>query len=257
MAINSSVPDTTQGATPALDKAAIKAEFVAERGYWRPWTETMLEACPSFVAQYARYAGYPARTGPLSARMVELIYIGLDASASHLFESGLNTHMKRALELGATVGDVFDVLHLVALQGVSQVCLAANILAECSGSPPMPTPVDDARQERLERLGPAHAMELGAMHHMDPDYVDMLLDFVEQGRPSQGLKPAERCLVQVALHACFTAFNPEAVRQLITTALAQGVPSSELLQAIQLGAHLSVHGSALGANVFRGLTSEP
>ena len=106
--------------TPPLDdREAVKAYFIAERGYWRPWTDTMLQAAPGFVAQYARYAGHPARTGPLSPRMVELIYVGLDASSSHLFESGLLTHMRRALEVGATQRDIIDVLHLVAVQGVA------------------------------------------------------------------------------------------------------------------------------------------
>lgn len=241
---------------PALDdrKAAIKAEFIAERGYWRPWTDTMLQVCPEFVAQYARYAGYPARNGPLSPRLVELIYIGLDASASHLFESGLNTHMKRALEMGASTADVFDVLHLVALQGIAQVGQAADILAECVGRAPGATQ-NTARQARMDRLGPSHALQLAALARLDPGYVDMLLDFVELGHPPQGLSPAERSLVLVAMHACFTAFNPGAVRQLITIALSQGVDEAALLQAIQLGAHLSVHGAALGADVFRSLAS--
>ena len=52
--------------TGQADRERIKELFIAERGYWRPWTETMLQACPGFVEQYARYAGYPARTGPLS-----------------------------------------------------------------------------------------------------------------------------------------------------------------------------------------------
>lgn len=79
----------------------------------------------------------------------------------------------------------------------------------------------------------------------------MLLDFVEQARPGAGLTPAERSLVQLALHACFTAFNPDAIRRIVATALSQDLTPAELLQAIQLGAHLAVHGTALGTNVFR------
>jgi hypothetical protein len=37
----------------------------------------------------------------------------------------------------------------------------------------------------------------------------------------------------------------------VATALSQGLKPAELLQAIQLGAHLAVHGTALGADVFR------
>ena len=70
----------TQTMGPIRARAQIKDFFIAQRGYWRPWTETMLHACPGFVQHYARYAGYPARTGPLTERMVELIYVALDAS---------------------------------------------------------------------------------------------------------------------------------------------------------------------------------
>ncbi len=121
---------TTPDGVPDAARAQIKESFIAERGYWRPWTETMLQVCPAFVQQYARYAGYPARTGPLTERMVELIYVALDSSSSHLFEPGLHTHMKRALEVGATQADIFDVLHLVAVQGLASVCQATDILAE-------------------------------------------------------------------------------------------------------------------------------
>jgi alkylhydroperoxidase/carboxymuconolactone decarboxylase family protein YurZ len=234
-------------------RARIKEFFLQERGYWRPWTETMLAVSPGFVQQYARYAGYPARTGPLTPRMVELIYVGLDASSSHLFASGLHTHMKRALEVGATEADIFDVLHLVAVQGVASVGQASDILAEFT-DPGEGTAIDAALQARIDRSGPAHALSLQAIARLDPGYAEVLLAFIEQGRPETGLTPAERSLVQLALHACFTAFNPAAVRQIVATALSQGSKPAELLQAIQLGAHLAVHGTALGADTFRKVT---
>jgi len=238
--------------TADAERERIKAYFVAERGYWRPWTEAMLQASPGFVEQYARYAGYPARTGPLSERMVELIYVALDSSASHLFEAGLNTHLKRALEVGATQADVFDVLHLVAVQGASSVGQAAGILAELAGLDGTP-PLDAQLAARIEALGAPHGLALASVARLDPGYARVLLDFIEQGCPGGGLTPAERSLVQLALHACFTAFNPEATRQIVATGLSQGLSARELLQAIQLGAHLAVHGTALGVNALRQL----
>jgi alkylhydroperoxidase/carboxymuconolactone decarboxylase family protein YurZ len=232
------------------ERARIKAYFMAERGYWRPWTETMLEACPGFVQQYARYAGHPARSGPLTERMVELIYVALDTSASHLFEAGLHTHMKRALEVGASRADIFDVLHLVAVQGVARVGQATDILGEFVDLDGMPA-IDEQLRARIDTLGGAHALALLGVARLDSGYAEVLLDFVEQGGPGTGLSPAERSLVQLALHACFTAFDPDAIRRIVPTALSQGLAAAELLQAIQLGAHLAVHGTALGANAYR------
>ncbi|HSW15984.1 MAG TPA: hypothetical protein VLJ86_02060, partial [Ramlibacter sp.] len=111
--------------------------------------------------------------------------------------------------------------------------------------------IDQTLQARIDKLAPAHALTLASVARLDPGYAEVLLDFVEHGRPEAGLTPAERSLVQLALHACFTAFNAGAVRQIVTTALSQGLARAELLQAIQLGAHLAVHGTALGANVFK------
>lgn len=234
----------------------IKAFFIEQRGYWRPWTDTMLKASPQFLSQYARYAGYPARTGPLTERMVELIYVALDTSSAHLFESGLHTHMKRAIAVGATQADIFTVLHLVAVQGVANVCQATNILAELAGMNHTPA-LNEALSTRIEQLGAPHALSLASLARLDPGYVEVLLDFIEQGKPGGGLTQAESSLVQTALHACFTAHNPDALRQIITTALSQGVTPAELLQSIQLGAHLAVHGTALGANAYRQLSESP
>ena len=239
---------------PPVDREAIKAFFIAERGYWRPWTDTMLRVAPGFVQQYARYAGYPARTGPLSPRMVELIYVGLDASSSHLFESGLRTYMQRALEVGATHSDIVDVLHLVAVQGLASVCQASDILMELAGASAPVATIDASLQARINRLGPEHALTVTAVAQLAPEFAEVMLDFIEQGHAGGGLKSTERTLVQLAMHACFTAFNAGAVRQLIACGLAQGATVAELHQAIQLGAHLAVHGTALGANVFRQLT---
>uniref|UniRef100_UPI00403A0AE3 carboxymuconolactone decarboxylase family protein n=1 Tax=Variovorax sp. BK018 TaxID=3450241 RepID=UPI00403A0AE3 len=241
------------------ERARIKDFFIAERGYWRPWTETMLDACPGFVEQYARYAGHPARTGPLTPRMVELIYVALDSSSSHLFESGLQTHMKRALEVGATQADIVDVLHLVAVQGLASVGQATAILAELAGPQDSrgSQAVSTALQARIDRLGHAHALRLNELARLDAGYVEVLLDFIEKGRPGAGLADAERSLVQLALHACFTAFNPDGVRQIVATGLGQGLAPAELLQGIQLGAHLAVHGSALGAKVLQACQAPP
>lgn len=210
----------------------------------------MLEASPSMLYHYARYAGHPAQTGPLSARMVELIYIALDASSTHLFESGLTTHMKRALEVGATQADIFSVLHLLVVQGLPSVGLATDILAELTGEAEQ-QPIDEIRQARIEKISHLYALSLCALNRLDPAYVDVMLDFIEHGQPNNGLSPAECSIVQTALHACFTAFNPNTLRQIITTALAQDVTPAQLRQAIQLAGHLAVHGTALGTNVYK------
>lgn len=235
---------TPPNTTADPDREAIKAAFLRERGYWRPWVETLLRERPRFVQAYADYAGHPARTGPLSVRMVELLYVALDASGSHLFEAGLRTHMVKALEAGATQADLFDVLHLVAAQGLEAVVEAAAILAEEAGAVPRSS-ADLAADDPLTLLA-----------RLDPAFAAVVRDFLDVDAlrdAGPGLTPAEQCLVRIALNACFTAHHPPALRRHIRQGLTLGLTTAEMLQAIQLGAHLAVHGTALGAQVVDAL----
>lgn len=232
---------------PVSDLDEIKARFIAARGYWRPWTDAMLRANPGFLSHYADYAGHPASTGPLSPRMVELIYVALDASATHLYEAGLATHLRMAREAGASDADVFDVLHLVTMQGLSAVLLAADLLHEAAPLPALDA--QDPLRTRIAALWPEQAPSLLRLAAQDPGYVAVVLDFLEGGAPAGGLAHTERLLVRIALHACFTQGDMATTRACIGEGLAHGLSRSEILQAIQLGAHLAVHGAALGATV--------
>jgi len=259
----------------AIDRDVIKARFIAERGYWRPWTDALLRHNPRFLDRYAAYAGHPARVGPLTAKQVELIYVALDASSTHLFASGLKTHMEKALHSGATPQEILDVLHLVAAQGLDSVYQAVAMLAEerdrvaseqGAGAGEAEAGRDAARDaapspgsalfERIRQANlPAAPRAMRLMHELDPGYLPVLLDFLEHGRPDEGLADADRSLIEVALFACFTGHDPQALRQRIRAALEAGCPAAALLQAIQLGAHLAVHGTALGADAMAGLVA--
>lgn len=234
------------------EQLAIKDYFIRERGYWRPWTETILRINPQFLRRYATYAGYPARTGPLSQRMIELIYVALDASSTHLFAAGARTHMEMALRVGATPLDILDVLHIVTAQGLETVYQSVNILAEEAGlGPGRPLPSD--LRARVGAVFPEDEPFIAMLAQLDPGYLDAVVEFLEYGDPIEGLSPTERTLIEIALNACFTGHNPVALRRLIRVALDAGVNRAEILQAIQLGAHLSVHGAAMGATILEDL----
>lgn len=232
---------------PDLDR--IRERFIEARGYWRPWCETLLQGNPGFVEHYARYAAQPARTGPLTLRMVELVYVALDASSSHLYEAGLRTHMARALEAGASEADIFDVLHLVTVQGVSRVAQTAELLAQTAPEGALHD-LSERTSQRLETARQRHGLSLHALATLDPGYTEVLLDWLEGGFTGSGLTQSEQLLVQLALQACFTAFDADAVRHLVSQGMAQGLTIPQMLQVTQMGAHLAVHGTALGASVY-------
>lgn len=223
-----------------LDTAAVEALYRQERGYWRPWNAQLLARRPAFLQAYAHYAGYPARSGGLSERMVELVYVALDASASHLFASGLKLHMQKALACGASNDDVLDVLTLVCLQGAGATAAALDEVAQVYGLPPQAkTAVDGLQPDLWARL-----------QDIDPAYFGHLQALAGTAESGKGLSAGERCLVTIALHACFTAMQPEALRAALQQAHGLGLARDAVVQVIQMGAHLAVHGTALGITVL-------
>ncbi|MEJ5149467.1 carboxymuconolactone decarboxylase family protein [Comamonas sp. MYb396] len=222
-----------------LDTAAVEALYRQERGYWRPWNAQLLARRPAFLQAYAHYAGYPARSGGLSERMVELVYVALDASASHLFASGLKLHMQKALACGASNDDLLDVLTLVCLQGAGATAAALDEVAQVYGLPPEAEPTEGQQPDLWARL-----------QAIDPAYFGHLQALASTAESGQGLSAGERCLITIALHACFTAMQPEALRAALQQAHGLGVAREAAVQVIQMGAHLAVHGTALGITVL-------
>lgn len=232
---------------------ALKAAYIAKRGYWRPWTEALLRINPGFLDTYARYAGHPAETGPLSPALCELIYVALDGSATHLFASGLKLHMRFALERGATAAQIVEVLQLATAQGLAGCTAGVDILAEELEAAGLAGDLFRAPlSERQVRLRAAYEDRFGdwpascdRLLRLDPDYFALMAELLVAA-PSGGLDEKSRCLISVALHACFTGHAPQALQLCIRRALRLGATAAEILQVLQMTAHLGVHACSVG-----------
>jgi alkylhydroperoxidase/carboxymuconolactone decarboxylase family protein YurZ len=248
--------------TPEQER--LKADYIRARGYWTEWTEGMLRFSPHFLDLYARYGGYAAANGPLSPLLCELIYVGLDASSTHLFESGLRLHMALAVKHGATPAQVMEVLAMATEQGLGGTRLGAEILAEELAAAGQTlrelTTALSPEQQRLrdkwhDTFGdwPRHAEVL---LRLDPDYFALTLELSAFADPSDRLADKDRVLIRLALDACFTGLNQPALREGIRRAIALGVEWRAILQALQMTAHLGVHACALGTPALTAIVDQ-
>jgi alkylhydroperoxidase/carboxymuconolactone decarboxylase family protein YurZ len=242
--------------TPA--EQALKEAFIEARGYWRPWTEGLLRLNPAFLQTYANYGGYPAATGPLSRKMCELIYVALDGSATHLFRSGLALHTKLALEAGASAEEIVEVLQLATAQGLDGCHLGVGILVEelVAAGLELESLTKEISIDQ-QKLRAAYDARFGdwpgfcdQLLRLDPGYFAVMLDLLAGARPTGGLDEISRCLISLALNACFTALNPQGLRLQIRRALRLGADHKEVLQVLQMTAHLGVHACAVGVPVL-------
>ena len=234
------------------EEQVLKEAFIRARDYWRPWTEGLLRLDPGFLATYARYGGYPAETGPLSRKMCELIYVALDGSATHLFRSGLALHMQLALDQGASAQEIVDVLRLATAQGLEGCHVGVGILAEELAMAGLDSD-QAALSNEQQALRDTYVAQFGDWPDFcdlwlrsDPGYFAAMLDLLAVGHQAGGLDERSGCLITLALNGCFTALNPDALRLQIRRALRLGIDRREILQVLQMTAHLGVHACAIG-----------
>lgn len=233
---------------------ALKTAYVAARGYWNEWTDGLLRLAPDFLERYAAYGGYPAAHGPLSPRMCELLYVALDASATHMYVPGLKTHIGKALGHGATPAQIMGVLQLGAAQGLDGTFLGVGILAEELAAVGLALPAvggtaaDEQavlRSEYQDRFGDWPAA-CETLVRLAPGYFRVMLDLLTCPVAGEGLSERETALISIGLSACFTASSAEGTRLHIRRALRTGADGAEILQVLQMTAHLGVHACSVG-----------
>ncbi|MGP9782967.1 carboxymuconolactone decarboxylase family protein [Glutamicibacter sp. AOP12-B1-11] len=111
----------------------LKAKFIRNRKYWSESWDTVLAYSPEYFEAYLELSSIPWEQGPLDEFMKELIYIAIDVATTHLFVPGIRTHVKKAIEYGATPDQIVDVMTLASNIGIHTTLVGASTLAEEMG----------------------------------------------------------------------------------------------------------------------------
>ncbi|QXJ25169.1 carboxymuconolactone decarboxylase family protein [Actinomadura graeca] len=120
--------DDPDGADGVRRREEVKAEFVRRRGYWEAAWEDVLRHAPGFFAAYLRFSALPWSPGVLEPKVKELVYIAVDASATHLFTGGLKVHIGNAVRHGATADEIAGVLEIASTIGLQTLEVGVPIL---------------------------------------------------------------------------------------------------------------------------------
>ncbi len=235
-------------------QAKFKADYIRDRGYWVEFNDGLLAYSPEFLQTYLRYAGQPARTGPLGARMRELIYIAIDASATHMFGEGLAIHMRGALASGASPRDIIETLQIATAQGLDSVALGVGILAEEMQAAGHDTAFLQAPlSDEHARLKAAYVAHFGdwpefcdRLLRFSPGYFEVMTELLAAPAATSALLAVERELIGIALNAALTQMDAAELRLHMTRALRLGAAPADILQVLQLTAHLGIHACVIG-----------
>jgi len=112
------------------ERQRIKNNFVRQRGFWTDTWNPILDLDPGFFEAYVEFSSLPSKTNVLDPKDRELITCAFDAATTHLYARGTKIHMRNALKLGASPGEVMEMLELTMLMGIDGVVAAAPLLLE-------------------------------------------------------------------------------------------------------------------------------
>ena len=109
--------------TPACDK-------MKTIGQWNSAWDPFYQLDPAWTDQFMATGAGIYGTGVMSPKDTDLLSIAFDASFTHVYAPGTRRHIQNALQAGATMEEVMEVLKLCVVQGAQACNLAVPILAE-------------------------------------------------------------------------------------------------------------------------------
>ncbi|KAJ5924900.1 hypothetical protein N7454_007539 [Penicillium verhagenii] len=120
------------GETESLkqERQRIKDDFIRARGFWTDTWNPLLELDPVFFEAYSKFSANASHCSSLEPKYRELIICAFDAATTHLYRRGTKIHMRNALRLGATPGEVMEMLEITSLMGIDGVTMGAAFLVE-------------------------------------------------------------------------------------------------------------------------------
>lgn len=234
---------------------ALKERFIADLGYWKRVWEHLLLADTDYFEAFLTLSAVPWRGGVLEPKAREFVFIAIDSATTHLYDPGLRVHLRRALEVGASVEEIVEVMEVTSTLGLHSLAVGLPVLVEELEKAGVETPhhvggtLDAHRQSLKDRFiktrgewsqGWAHLLDL------DPDFMAACIDFSAAPEGNGHLAPKLRELIGVAINASSTHLHEPALRRHIRDAIKAGATGREIMEVLELVAALGVHTIAVG-----------
>jgi alkylhydroperoxidase/carboxymuconolactone decarboxylase family protein YurZ len=236
-------------------KKQLRDEFIEARGFWSPLWDGLLELDEDFFEAYLRFSSVPWRSGPLDAKTKELVYIAMDAAATHMYEPGIRQHVRLALRHGATAQEIMEVLELTATLGIHACTVGVPILVEeleAAGRPlsrELTPRMEEVKAEFERKRGYWNAF-WDDMLVLDPEFFDAYTQFSGVPWTSGVLEPKVKELIYTAFDVAATHLYTPGLRQHIRNALGYGATAEEVLEVIELVSVIGIHACTVGVPIL-------
>jgi alkylhydroperoxidase/carboxymuconolactone decarboxylase family protein YurZ len=244
--------------TEADRKARIKQDFIDARGYWSRGWDPLLDIAPDYFAAYAKLSSVPWKSGTLSPKVRELLYIAIDSSTTHMYEPGLRIHVRNALRHGATRDEIMEVYQLTSVLGVHTITMGVPVLLDVMRAAGHGAEIQAGELTQHQRglkeqfiAARGYWSELwDGVLALSPEYFEAYAEFSSVPWKNGTLEPKIRELIYVAIDAATTHLYEPGTRIHMENALKQGATPAEIMEVLELTSVLGVHTIAVGLPIL-------
>jgi 3-hydroxyisobutyrate dehydrogenase-like beta-hydroxyacid dehydrogenase/alkylhydroperoxidase/carboxymuconolactone decarboxylase family protein YurZ len=234
----------------------IKAKFIEVRGTWGDTWETILQLDPDFLLGYLDFSAVPWRQNHLPDKVKELIYIAVDANATHMYLPGVRQHVKAALAAGATGAEIMEVLELAATLGIHAMNIGVPILVEVleeeglrSGPAPLNARQEEIKAEFTKNRGYWHEF-WDEMLELDPELLAAYTEFSSVPWRTGTLEPKVKEFVYIAFDTAATHLYTKGLKAHIRNAIGYGATAAEILEVMEIASVLGIHAVTTAAPIL-------
>lgn len=232
------------------EQTALKAEFIAKRGYWADFWDHLLALDPNFFRTYLDYSALPWIKGPLDPKIKEFVYIVIDIATTHLYEPGTRIHYRNALKAGATTREIMEVIKVTSDLGLHTMTLGVPALRRALERRGMALPGESSDAAGLRAaFGRAHGYWDDAWEdilRLDPLFFAAALKLSASSHEAGILDDKTIALLRIAASASTTHLHGATVETQIERALDHGATAPEIMEVLQLTSVLGLHSCTFG-----------
>jgi len=236
----------------------VKADFIAVRGTWSDLWESILQLDPEFLKAYLDFSAVPWRSNHnhLDNKTKELMFIAVDAAATHMYAPGVRQHIKAAFKAGATPQEIMEVIELTSTLGIHAMNIGVPILVQVlveKGLRTGPAPLD-ANQERIKadftaNRGYWHSF-WDEMLELDPDLFETYTAFSSVPWKSGTLSPKVKEFVYIAFDTAATHLYVPGLKLHIENAIGYGATAQEILEVMEIASVIGIHAATTAVPIL-------
>jgi AhpD family alkylhydroperoxidase len=236
----------------------VKADFIAVRGTWSDLWESILQLDPEFLKAYLDFSAVPWRSNHnhLDNKTKELMFIAVDAAATHMYAPGVRQHIKAAFKAGATPQEIMEVIELTSTLGIHAMNIGVPILVQVlveKGMRTGPAPLD-ANQERIKadftaNRGYWHSF-WDEMLELDPDLFETYTAFSSVPWKFGTLSPKVKEFVYIAFDTAATHLYVPGLKLHIENAIGYGATPQEILEVMEIASVIGIHAATTAVPIL-------